>query len=89
MSKNMKFISKLNNLIRPHRVKEIVEQVDGAHIWIVSWEARYGDYAHDRKQVAKAFLNEDDANQFAESLEMAQELLQNTNRLRIKIEKQS
>ena len=89
MSKNMKFISKLNDLIRPHKVKEIVEQVDGAHVWIVSWEARYGDYSKDRKQVAKAFLNEDDANHFAESLEMAQELLQNTNRLRIKIEKQS
>ena len=84
----MKIIEKLNSLIRPHKVKEIVEQVPGAHVWIVSWEARYGDYAQDKKQVAKAFLNEDDANQFAESLEMAQELLQNTNSLRIKIEKQ-
>ena len=84
----MKIIEKLNNLIRPHKVKEIVEEVPGAHVWIVSWEARYGDYAQDKKQVAKAFLNEDDANQFTESLEMAQELLQNTNSLRIKIEKQ-
>ena len=84
----MEFVKKINNLIRPHKVKEIVEQVPGAHVWIVSWEARYGDYVQDRKQVAKAFLNEDDANQFAESLEMAQELLQNTNSLRIKIEKQ-
>jgi hypothetical protein len=33
-------------------------------------------------------LNEDDANQFAKSLEMAHELLQNTNSLRIKVEKQ-
>jgi hypothetical protein len=84
----MSFISKLNDLIRPQKVKEIVEQVPGAHVWVVSWEARFGDFASDRKQVAKAFLNEDDANQFAESLEMAQELLQNTNSLRIKIEKQ-
>ena len=84
----MKIIEKLNNLIRPHKVKEIVEQVDGAHVWIVSWEARWGDYHGDTKRVAKAFLNEDDANQFAESLEMAHELLQNTNSLRIKIEKQ-
>jgi hypothetical protein len=84
----MKFIKKLNNLIRPHKVKEIVEEVDGAHVWIVSWEARWGDYHGDTKRVAKAFLNEDDANQFAESLEMAHELLQNTNSLRIKIEKQ-
>lgn len=84
----MKFIAKLNNLIRPHRVKEIVEQVDGAHVWVVSWNARYGDYSQDTKRVAKAFLNEDDAQQFAESLRMAHELLQNTNSLCIEIEKQ-
>lgn len=84
----MKFIKKLNNLVRPHKVREIVEEVDGAHVWMVSWEARFGDFSQDKKRVAKAFLNEDDANQFAESLEMAQELLQNTNSLRIKVEKQ-
>ena len=84
----MKIIEKLNNLIRPQKVKEIVEEVPGAHVWVVSWTARFGDYSNDTKRVAKAFLNEDDANQFAESLEMAHELLQNTNSLRIKIEKQ-
>ena len=84
----MNFMAKLNKLVRPHKVKEIVEEVDGAHVWIVSWEARFGDYSQDKKRVAKAFLNEDDANQFAESLEMANELLQNTNNLRIKVEKQ-
>ena len=52
------------------------------------WEQTWGDYSTETKRVAKAFLNEDDANQFAESLEMAQQLLQNTNSLRIKIEKQ-
>jgi hypothetical protein len=84
----MKIIEKLNSLIRPHKVKEIVEQVPGANVWVVSWDARYGDYSGDTKRVAKAFLNEDDANQFAKSLEMAHELLQNTNSLRIKVEKQ-
>ena len=84
----MKIIEKLNSLIRPHKVKEIVEQVPGAHVWVVTWDARWGDYYGEIKRVAKAFLNEDDANQFAESLEMAHELLQNTNSLRIKIEKQ-
>lgn len=84
----MKFIKKLNNLIRPSKVKEIVEQVEGAHVWVVSWNARYGEYSGDTKRVAKAFLDENDANQFAESLELAQKLLQNTNSLRIKIEKQ-
>ena len=84
----MKIIEKLNNLIRPHKVKEIVEQVPGAYVWVVTWDARWGDYYGETKRVAKAFLNEDDANQFAESLKMAHELLQNTNSLRIKIEKQ-
>jgi hypothetical protein len=84
----MSFIKKINSLIRPNKLKEIVEEVDGAHVWVVSWEARWGDYSGDTKRVAKAFLNEDDANQFAESLKMAHELLQNTNNLRIKIEKQ-
>lgn len=84
----MKIIEKLNNLIRPSKVKEIVEQVPGAHVWVVSWDARWGDYSHDTKRVAKAFLNEDDANQFAESLEMSQQLLQNTNSIHIKVEKQ-
>ena len=84
----MNFIAKLNKLIRPHKVKEIVEEVDGADVWVVSWEARFGDFVTDRKRVAKAFLNEDDANQFKESLEMAQKLLQNTHNLRIEIEKQ-
>lgn len=84
----MKFIKKLNSLIRPHKVKEIVEEVDGAHIWVVSWKARYGDYSSDTKSVAKAFLNEEDANQFANALQIAQEILQNTNNLQIKIEKQ-
>lgn len=84
----MSFISKINSLIRPNKLKEIVEEVDGAHVWVVSWDARWGDYSTDTKRVAKAFLNEDDANQFAESLELAQELLENTNSLRIKIEKQ-
>ena len=84
----MEIIEKLNSLIRPHKVKEIVEQVPGAHVWIVTWDARWGEYYGETKRVAKAFLNEDDANQFAESLEMAHKLLQNTNSLRIKIEKQ-
>ena len=84
----MKIMHKLNNLIRPHRIKEIVEQVPGAQVWMVSWDARWGDYSTDIKRAAKGFLNEDDANQFAESLEMAQKLLQNTNSLNIKIEKQ-
>ena len=84
----MSIISKLNYLIRPNKVKEIVEEVNGVHVWVVSWNRRTGDYASDIRRAAKAFINEEDANQFAESLQMAQDLLQNTNKLCIKIEKQ-
>lgn len=84
----MSFISKINSLIRPNKVKEIIEEVDGAHVWVVSWDSRTGDYSCDIKRVAKAFLLEEDANQFADALQMAHELLQNTNNLHIEIEKQ-
>lgn len=84
----MSFISKMNSLIRPNKLKEIVEEVDGAHVWVVSWNRRFGDFSSDISRAAKAFLNEEDANQFAKSLQMAQDLLQNTNKLCIKIEKQ-
>ena len=80
----MNFISKLNTLFKVEKDKD----VDGAHVWVVSWNARTGDYSSDIKRVAKAFLLEDDAKQFAETLKQAQELLQNTNRLYIEIEKQ-
>lgn len=84
----MSLISKINSLIRPNKLKEIVEEVDGAHVWVVSWNRRTGDFSKDISRAAKAFLNEEDANQFAESLQMAQDILQNTNNLQIKIEKQ-
>ncbi len=46
----MKIIEKLNSLIRPHKVKEIVEQVPGAHVWVVSWDARWGDYSTEKSE---------------------------------------
>lgn len=80
----MSFLPKLNALFRVQKVKE----VEGAHVWVISWDGRTGDYSGDIKRVAKAFLVEEDAKEFAESLKQAQNLLQNTNNLRIKIEKQ-
>ena len=80
----MKFLPKLNALFNVQKVKE----VNGAQVWLVSWDARTGDYHGDRKRVAKAFLLKEDAIQFAETLEQAHALLQNTNNLRITIEKQ-
>lgn len=80
----MNFLPKLNALFSVQKVKE----VNGAQLWVVSWDARIGEYHSDRKRVAKAFLLEEDANQFADSLKKAQALLQNTNNINITIEKQ-
>lgn len=80
----MSFKSKLEKLFKLQLVKE----VEGAVVYLVSWRSRHGEYSGDTKRVAKAFFNYDDAKQFAESLEDAQRLLQNTTNLNIEIEEQ-
>lgn len=80
----MSFKSKLEKLFK----LQLVNEVEGAEIYLVSWTARFGSYNYDVKRVAKAFFNYDDAKQFAKSLEDAQRLLQNTTNLNINIEKQ-
>ena len=68
-------------------VKE-TKQVECAKVWLVSWDARYGSYSGDWKRVSKAFLNQDDAHAFAQSLKDAQKLLQIKESLRIEVEEQ-
>jgi hypothetical protein len=70
-------------------IKSVDNQlVDGAEVWIVSWDRRFGQYHSDIARAAKAFLNQDDAKKFINNLEMAQELLQNTHSINIELEKQ-
>lgn len=64
------------------------ETVDGAEVWMVSWDARYGEYKGDSKRVAKAFFKEEDAEAFKKSLEEAQKLLQYTENIHISVDKQ-
>lgn len=80
----MSFKSKLEKLFK----LQLVREVEDAEVYLVSWTARFGAYRSDTKRVAKAFFSYDDAKQFAESLEDAQKLLQNTTNLNINIEKQ-
>lgn len=68
-------------------VKE-TRKVECAKVWMVSWDARYGSYSGDWKRVSKAFLNEDDAEAFAQSLKDAQQLLQIKENLYIEVEEQ-
>lgn len=67
--------------------KASTKKVEGYEAWIVHWYARYGDYSSDTKPVSKVFLSEDDANLFVESLKLAQQVLQNTDDIHIKVEK--
>lgn len=80
----MSFKSKLEKLFK----LQLVREVEGAEVYLVSWSSRYGEYSNDTKRVAKAFFNYDDAKQFAKSLEDAHKLLQNTTNINIHIEKQ-
>ena len=64
------------------------ETVDGAEVWMVSWDARFGEYRGDSKRVAKAFFSETAAETFKKSLEDAQKLLQYKENIHISIDKQ-
>jgi hypothetical protein len=65
------------------------KKVECAKVWVVSWSARWGEFSGERKRVAKAFINKDDAKIFAESLKDAKNLLQYTESINIKVEEQS
>ena len=80
----LKFILKKNGIFKVKKEKE----VEGAEVWIVSWDSRYGKYSDNIQKVAKAFLLKQDAIDFAQSLYDAHALLQNTNDIHINIEKQ-
>lgn len=75
------------------RKTEIVPKIGctetaGAHVWLVSWDARFGSFSDHKKRVAKAFLNRADAEAFIEALNKAKEILQNTECLHIELEEQ-
>ena len=68
-------------------VKE-TKKVECAKVWVVSWDARYGSYHSDWERVSKAFLNENDAKAFVQSLKDAKSLLRIKENLRISITEQ-
>lgn len=80
----MKIVSKLNAIFKLSKVKD----AEGAKVWMVSWDARYGTYMDDKERVAKAFLNYEDAKAFADSLKEAKKLLQYTESINITIKEQ-
>lgn len=80
----MKIISRLNAIFKLSKVKD----AEGAKVWMVSWDARYGGFSGEKERVAKAFLNYEDAEAFADSLKKAKKLLQYTENINIDIKEQ-
>lgn len=69
------------------------KEVEGAEVWMVSWNSLNDRGYRDPSlvtpvRVAKAFLNEKDAEDFKRALEKAMDLLQCSFRVDIRIEKQ-
>lgn len=51
---------------------------NGVETWIVEWTSRHGAYSDSTKQRFQAFTNKKDANDFADSIRRANELIGNT-----------
>ena len=80
----MKIVSKLNAIFKLSKVKD----AEGAKFWMVSWDARYGEFWSDKERVSKAFLSYEDAKAFADSLKEAKKLLQYAESINITIKEQ-
>lgn len=84
----MKFIKKLNPLFLLSKAKE----AEGTEVFMVYWHivtsTPSGSFWDKGRQVSKAFLLEDDAKAFADSLKRANNLLQNKNNIEVKIIRQ-
>lgn len=80
----MDITRKINEIFGLKKVKD----AQGVEVWIVSWDARYSDSSWEKTRVAKAFLDYDDAQAFAQSLRDAKKLLQYTENINISVDKQ-
>ena len=85
----MNYIRKINKLFQI----KVDKEVEGAEVWMLTWKSYINKYSFagddtDTVVRAKAFLNKKDAENYAYSLEKANELLENKTRLYINIEKQ-
>ena len=80
----MRVIEKIHSIITGYQKKE----VKGFEAWTVTWRARYGKCSYDWDKKAKVFVDKEAAETFAKSLREAQDLLQYTENIHIRIEKQ-
>jgi hypothetical protein len=69
--------------------KKGVKQLhSGVDTWVVEWTRRYGQFSSDTAQCYQAFTNEDEAEQFANSIRRAHELIGNTSGTYVSVTKQ-
>lgn len=78
------FTKKKENII----TNVVTQEVEGAEVWVVTWQRRYDNYSTSIETAGKAFLSEQDAKTFADSLREAKKLLQDSDDIHITIEKQ-
>lgn len=53
--------------------------VDGVQVWTVRWLSRYGEFSGNVREEVAAFVNEQEAKDFKESIENAFKLLRHTS----------
>ena len=61
----------------------------GVNTWIVEWTRRYGSFSGDTEQCYQAFTDENEANEFADSIRRAHKLIGNTSGTHVSVRKQS
>ena len=65
------------------------ELKSGVDTWIVEWTRRYGKFSDDTEQCFQAFTDENEANEFADSIRRAHRLIGNTSGTTVTVKKQN
>jgi hypothetical protein len=80
----MNVISKIHQIITGYEKKE----AKGFEVWMVYWKSIRCDYWRNPVERAKSFIDKNDAEIFAKSLDEANALLQNDFEIKVRIVKQ-
>lgn len=61
----------------------------GVDTWVVEWTRRYGNFSGDTEQCYQAFIDKEEAEEFADSIRRAHKLIGNTSGTLVYVKKQS
>lgn len=62
---------------------------NGIDTWVVEWTRRYGRFSDETEQCFQAFTNEEEAEEFADSIRRAHKLIGNISGTRVFVKKQT